>query len=112
MKWKIEYYNQEVQSWIDKLPVGIKASYARLSLLLTEFGMDLRFPHSKSLGSGLFELRPKGKEGIARVFYCTVLGRRIVILHGFFKKTQKIPRQELEIAIRRLKEIKNASSEK
>jgi phage-related protein len=108
MKWVIEYYNQNIQEWIDKMPVGIRAAYARLTELLVEFGMDLRLPHSKAIGNGLFELRPKGKEGIARIFYCTLVGRRIIVLHGFIKKTQETPSSELEIAIRRMKEVKNA----
>lgn len=59
------------------------------------------------MSDGLFELRVQGKEGIARVFYCTLTGKRIVILHGFVKKTQKTPQKELKIAQRRLKEIKS-----
>ncbi len=107
MKWIIEYYSQSVQDWIDEMPVGIKAAYAKLATLLIDYGMDLRLPHSRAMGNGLFELRPKGKEGTARVFYCTLVGRRIVILHGFIKKTQETPRKELEVAIRRMKEVKN-----
>jgi phage-related protein len=55
----------------------------------------------------LFELRIKAAEGIARVFYCTIVGRRIVILHQFVKKTDKTPAKELQIARRRMKEIIN-----
>jgi phage-related protein len=75
--------------------------------LLVEFGPSLRMPHSRALGSGLFELRPRGKEGIGRVFYCFVMERRIVILHGFVKKTQGTPKKELNIARRRMKEVQN-----
>jgi phage-related protein len=57
------------------------------------------------MGGGLFELRPRGPEGIARVMYCTKIGRRIVILHVFIKKTQKTPKRELEIARRRQREV-------
>jgi phage-related protein len=49
---------------------------------------DLRMPHSKAMGNGLLELRPKGPEGIGRVFYCTQVGRSIVVLHSFVKKTK------------------------
>lgn len=91
------------------MPIGIKAAYARLALLLTEFGIELRLPHSRPMGAGLFELRPKGKEGIARVFYCMLVEKRIVILHGFIKKTEETPRKELEIAIKRMKEVKDES---
>jgi len=60
------------------------------------------------MGDGLFELRLKAAEGIARVFYCTLIGRRIVMLHQFIKKSEKTPRKELEIAKRRMKEVKDA----
>ncbi len=49
----------------------------------------------------------KGQEGIARVFYCTVVGKRIVMLHGFIKKSQKTPAKELKVARSRLLEVKN-----
>ena len=112
MKWTIEYYSQTVQDWVGKMPIGIRAAYAKLTGLLAEFGMDLRLPHSRAMGDGLFELRPKGKEGIARVFYCTLVGKRIMVLHGFIKKTQETPRKELDIAIRRMKEVKNEQRKK
>ena len=64
-------------------------------------------PHTKAMGSGLFELRLKGAEGIARVFYCTLIGNRIVMLHSFVKKTDRTPKRELEVAQSRLKEIKH-----
>ena len=57
------------------------------------------------MGGGLFELRIKAAEGIARVFYCTVVDRRIVVLHQFVKKSEKTPPKELEIARRRMKEV-------
>ncbi|GIL06354.1 MAG: hypothetical protein BroJett031_28740 [Betaproteobacteria bacterium] len=57
------------------------------------------------MGGGLFELRLKAAEGIARVFYCTVVGRRIVFLHQFVKKTEKTAHKELEIARQRMKEV-------
>jgi len=112
MKWTIEYYSKNVQNWVSKMPVGIRATYARLTSLLIEFGMDLRLPHSRLMGEGLFELRPKGKEGIARVFYCMLVGKRIVVLHGFIKKTQETPQKELDIAIRRMKEVRNEQRKK
>jgi len=69
------------------------------------FGPDLGMPHTRAMGGGLFELRIKAAEGIARVFYCTVIDRRIVILHQFVKKSDKTPPKELEIARRRMKEV-------
>jgi phage-related protein len=54
------------------------------------------------------ELRLKAAEGIARVFYCTMVGKKIVMLHQFIKKTDKTPTRELAIARKRMKEVKNA----
>jgi len=59
------------------------------------------------MGQSLFELRLKGAEGIARVFYCTLIGRRIVMLHSFVKKTQKTPSNELAVAMMRMKKVKH-----
>lgn len=69
------------------------------------FGPDLGMPHTRAMGGGLFELRIKAAEGIARVFYCTVIGRRIVFLHQFVKKSAKTPPKELQIARQRMKDV-------
>ena len=68
-------------------------------------GPDLGMPHTRSMGDGLFELRLKATEGIARVFFCVVIGRRIVVLHQFVKKSDKTPKRELKLARNRMKEI-------
>jgi len=70
-------------------------------------GPNLGMPYTRPFGDGLFEIRAKGVEGIGRAFFCCVVGRRVIILHGFIKKTQTTPSKELEIARRRLKEIKH-----
>ena len=105
MLWTIDYYSEDVRLEIEALPVGIRVSYARLTELLEEFGLELRMPHSRAMGGGLFELRPRGREGIARVFYCTKAGRKIIILHSFIKKTNETPKRELDIARRRQREV-------
>jgi len=107
MNYTIEYFNERVLSEIEKWPDGILADYARLVELLMEFGPNLKMPHSKALGKGLFELRPKGKEGIGRTFYCYLVGQRIIILHAFIKKTQETPENEIKIARKRVKEVQN-----
>jgi phage-related protein len=71
------------------------------------FGPDLGLPHTRAMGDGLFELRLKAAEGIARVFYCTIVGRKIVVLHQFIKKTDKTPPREIATARRRMREVKN-----
>ena len=71
-------------------------------------GPNLGLPYTRSFGDGLFEIRAQGKEGIGRAFFCTLLGRRIVILHGFIKKSRQTPQKELKIARKRLKQVLNA----
>jgi len=110
MKWSIEYYSAKLEKEILKLPDSLIARYIHLTDLMLEFGSNLGMPHTKAIDSGLFELRVKGKEGIARVFYCTRIGKRIVMLHVFVKKTQKTPKKELKLAIQRMKEVLNDES--
>ena len=75
---------------------------------MLEHGPNLGLPHTSPFGGGLFELRLKSTEGIARVFFCTVVKQEIMMLHSFIKKTQKTPNRELNIAKLRIKELKNA----
>ena len=107
MNYTIEYFHSRVKAEVESWPDGILADYARLVELLMEFGPNLRMPHSRAMGGGLFELRPRGREGIGRVFYCFVVGQRVVILHAFVKKTKETPERELRIARRRMKEVQN-----
>lgn len=66
---------------------------------------NLGMPHTRAMGDGLFEIRAKADVGTGRAFYCTLVGRRIVILHGFIEKTDKTPQRELDVARDRLKEV-------
>jgi phage-related protein len=103
----IEYFNERVLCQIEPWPVGILADYARLVELLMEFGPDVRRPHSRALGGGLFELRPCGREGIGRAMQCRVTGAWVVVLHAFVKKTQATPERDLRVARRRTKEVRD-----
>jgi phage-related protein len=105
MDWTITYFSERVKDDVFSLPPNILADYLRLRELMERYGADLRLPHSRAMGGGLFELRPKGKEGIGRIFYCTAIGHTIVILHSFVKKTQKTPPDELKVARKRLKDV-------
>jgi len=106
MAWKIVYYSEKVQQDIMRLPEGLQARYIHLTSRMLVYGPNLREPHTKAMGNGLFELRLRGPEGIARVFYCTIVGTSIVMLHSFIKKTDKTPTRELDTAIKRMKEVK------
>jgi len=109
MTYTISYYSEAVQDQVLSLPDGLLARYFSLTDRMIEVGANLGEPHTEAFGGGLFELRLKSKEGIARVFYCTLVGKRIVMLHSFVKKTQKTPPNERRIAETRLKEIKDAN---
>jgi phage-related protein len=109
-QYEILYYSEDVQVDIAALPATLKARYFHLTDRMEVHGPNLGEPHTKAFGEGLFELRLKGAEGIARVFYCTLVGRRIVMLHGFIKKSQKTPARELKLARQRQKEMQDADA--
>ena len=107
MKYTILYYSKEIEDAILALPSHLKARYINLTMRMIEHGANLGEPHTKGFGDGLFELRLKSAEGIARVFYCTLIGRKIVMLHSFIKKSQRTPMRELRVAEIRMKDIKD-----
>lgn len=112
MNWAISYYSESVQEEILTMPAGFLARYLRYTDRMEIYGPDLGMPHTRAMGEGLFELRLKATEGIARVFYCTLVGKKIVILHQFIKKTDKTPSNELAKARRRMKEVKDAHTQR
>ncbi len=73
---------------------------------MLEYGPNLGLPHTDTFGGGLFELRLKSADGIARVFFCTMVEQEIIMLHSFIKKTQKTPLKEIKLAKQRMKELK------
>lgn len=105
MDWQIKYYNSKLEEEILCLPNGLLARYLRLTDLMLEFGSNLGLPHTKPIETGLFELRLKSKEGIARVFFCTKVGKRIIMLHSFIKKSQKTPKKEIKTAKKRMSKV-------
>lgn len=105
MDWEIIYYSENVQKTINAWPVGIRAVYARITDRIMMFGPNLGMPFTRAFGNGLFEIRSKGHEGIARAFFCTLVGRKIIILHAYIKKSDKTPKKELAVARRRQQEV-------
>ena len=106
MTYSIIYYSDQVQEDVLALPDTLQARYIGLTARMIEHGPNLGLPHTDALGGGLFELRLKGAEGIARVMYCLMIERQILVLQVFVKKTQKTPPRELGIARQRMKEFK------
>jgi phage-related protein len=106
--WRIVFFSGRLESEILAMSAGFVARFLHYAERMETYGPDLGMPHTRAMGDGLFELRIKAAEGIARVFYCTVVNRRIVMLHHFVKKTNKTPRRELATALRRMREFKDA----
>jgi phage-related protein len=94
-----------VDEELDALPADIRDRFVRIAHLLEEFGpQKVREPYVKPLGGKLWEMRMKGKDGIARAIYLAASGRRLVVVHVFVKKTMKTPRNAIDTATRRAKE--------
>ncbi|MCK5543488.1 MAG: type II toxin-antitoxin system RelE/ParE family toxin [Desulfobacterales bacterium] len=106
MTWEITFYNKNIETQTLSFPVGILANFIHITELIEEFGPNLGKPHTSPMGKGLFEIRAKGKEGIGRSLFCSIKKNEIVILHSIIKKTQKTPKKDLDLAIKRMKELK------
>jgi phage-related protein len=106
MPWSVEFLDQDVQALLDALPLDIRASFQRIVDLIKSHGLErVREPYVKHLEGQLWEMRMKGRSGIARGVYVTAIGKRVVVVHIFVKKTQKTPRREIEIALKRAMEV-------
>ena len=110
MDYTINYYSDAVQEQIIELPDTLAARYIVLTRRMIALGPNIGEPHTNAFGDGLFELRLKGAEGIARVFFCTLVGKRIVMLHSYIKKSERTPTREREVAETRMKEIKRENT--
>ena len=105
MTWVVVSLDKRVDDELAALPVDIQARYSRMAEMISTYGLDrIHEPYVKHLEGKLWEMRMKGKDGIARAIYVTAQGKRVIVLRAFVKKTQKTPRRELEIARQRMKE--------
>lgn len=95
----IDFFHRDVETFIQSLEKPAIAKILRTLDLLERFGHQLGMPHSKSVASGIFELRIRGTQEV-RLFY-TFHKDTAVILHGFVKKINKLPIREMETAIKR-----------
>jgi phage-related protein len=65
----------------------------------------VRAPHVKHLRGPLWEMRMRGRDGISRAIYVVVNHQRVIVVRVFIKKSQTTPNQEIELALRRAKEL-------
>jgi phage-related protein len=106
MRWTVGFLDEETKAALDALPPDIRASFQRIVELIQAHGLErIREPYLKHLEGPLWEMRLRGKSGIARAIYVTATGMRIVVVHVFTKKTQKTPRKEIAQALKKAKEV-------
>jgi len=104
--WSFVFVSAEAKAELDALPADVRASFGRIVRLIQTVGLErVREPYIKHIEERIWEMRLRGRDGIARALYVTASGRRLVILRTFVKKTQKTPRREIELARRRAKEV-------
>jgi phage-related protein len=106
MPWTVEFADSRVEAALAALQPGFVARFIRYAERMQLFGPDLGMPHTRAMGDGLHELRLKGPDGSARVFYCVLGDRRVVMLHVFVKKSVKTPSKELVTARERLRKLR------
>ncbi|HHF7367747.1 TPA: type II toxin-antitoxin system RelE/ParE family toxin [Legionella pneumophila] len=105
MSWIVEFYNESVEEAILTMPPKIQARMIKLLELIETHGANLGPPHTEAMGDGLFEIRAKAQEGIGRSLYCYMKGKHIVVLHAFVKKSAKTPKLDLQLALKRKREV-------
>ena len=107
MAWTVEFLDEDVKSDLEALPKDIIASFLRIAALIEAKGLpQVREPYVKHLEGPLWEMRMKGRDGIARAAYVTATEKRVVVVHVFRKKVQKTPRRDIELALKRAKSVK------
>ena len=107
MAWSVATLNETVDAELADLPADMRARLVRISELIESVGLpNVKEPHVRHVRGQLWEIRLKGKAGIARALYVTAREQRVVILRAFMKKTEKTPQVEIELALQRAKELK------
>lgn len=106
MRWSVEFLNDVVRAELEALPKDTRASFLKIARLIEFEGLEkLRMPLVRHLEGRVWEMRLKCRDGIARAAYVTALDRRVVVVRVFRKKTEKTPRHEIELALRRATEV-------
>jgi len=106
MAWTVETLNGTVDAELADLPADMRARFVRVAELIEAVGLpNVREPHVTHIRGAVWEIRVKGKAGIARALYVTAKGQRVVVVRAFVKKTPRTPAGEIELALRRAKEL-------
>ena len=106
MNWRVEFLDDGVAAALSAFPIDIRARFERIVSLIETHGLErMHEPYVKHLEGPVWEMRMKGRDGIARAAYVTATGKRVVVVHVFAKKTPKTPRREIDMALRKAKEV-------
>ena len=106
MVWTVAVLNSVVEREIEALPQDMQAKLLRIVTMIEAQGLErMREPYVKHLEAKLWEMRMTGRDGISRAIYVTASGKRVVIVRAFVKKTQKTPRAEIQLALKRAEEL-------
>jgi phage-related protein len=106
MGWVVETLNAAVDAEVEALPEDMRARLARIAKLIEEMGLErVGEPHVKHIEGRIWEMRLKGRSGISRALYVTAVGRRVVIVRVFVKKTERTPRREIDVALARARSV-------
>ena len=97
---QVKIFDSSLEKFIEGLEKATIAKVLRSIDLLERFGCDLQLPHSKKVKNNLFELRIRGQQEV-RIFY-TLRQQQAILLHGFIKKSQKIPKREIDLALQKM----------
>ena len=107
MGWVFAFLNEEVRGELEIQPRDVRASFERIVRLVEAVGLErVHEPYIRHLDGRLWEMRLRGKDGIARAIYVTARGQHAVIVRVFAKKTQKTPHREIALALKRAKEVR------
>ncbi|MBI4579458.1 MAG: type II toxin-antitoxin system RelE/ParE family toxin [Planctomycetes bacterium] len=104
--FKTDQGTEPVREWLLSLAKSERKTIGD-DVLKVQYCWPIGRPLVGNLGSGLWEVRSHLRGRIARVIFC-VEGNTMVLLHGFVKKTQKTPGHELDLAIKRMNELRSA----
>lgn len=104
--WTVGFFSSAAFAEVAALPKDMQARFWRIVLMIEQNGLaEVKAPYVKPIHGKLWEMRMTGRDGIARSFYITASGRRVIVLRTFVKKTEKAPRREIELALERAKDV-------
>lgn len=103
--WIVEIGNRRAEKELEDMALDIKADFIRVTELIETYGLnEIHEPFVKHLQGKLWEMRMRGRDGIARAAYVVASGKRVVVVHCFVKRTQRTPRENIELALQRARE--------